>query len=185
MTERKPPKEETSREFVARMKRQLREKYGEDSAAELERIRKERWARLDKAEKPLQADLNRVLYRPVDDGVWDLVNRAEEYSEAIPVLIEHLSRDYPWEIKDGIARALTVPYAGRDAYDALREEFVRIDVSHLSPGDRSADREDKLRESYNGALGNGMARIASKLKDVALLEDLLALAVDGRHRNGR
>lgn len=42
------------------------------------------------------------------ESVWDLVNTSDDYSEAIPVLEEHLKDDsYPDRIREGIARSLS------------------------------------------------------------------------------
>lgn len=57
----------------------------------------------------LLADLRRVGYRL--ESVWDFVNTAESYPEAIPVLLDHLRRPYSDIHREGIARALTVSEA--------------------------------------------------------------------------
>ena len=67
-------------------------------------------AKLKAASKPLD-DALRAVCPLVTDGVWDLVNTRERYDEALPILFEHLTKDYPDEILDGIARALAVPQA--------------------------------------------------------------------------
>ncbi|ASK97633.1 hypothetical protein KWH01_21245 [Xanthomonas campestris pv. merremiae] len=62
------------------------------------------WA---KAEEPLVQALESIGC-PVK-SVWDLVNTAKPYPEAIPVLVDHLRPAYPSRIKEGIIRALAVP----------------------------------------------------------------------------
>lgn len=58
---------------------------------------------------PLLADLSAVGVEVAD--VWALVNTSEPYPAALPVLVEHLHRDYEEPILEGIARALAVPDA--------------------------------------------------------------------------
>lgn len=77
-------------------------------AAQEARLR-ERTERRLKAEQPLIADLATAGYRV--ESVWDLVNTRADYSSAVPVLIDHLQRDYPDDVREGIARALAVPAA--------------------------------------------------------------------------
>lgn len=61
------------------------------------------------AEAPLVAALNSTGLKV--DSVWDLVNATQPYSDAIPVLLEHLRASYPEAVKEGILRALAVPEA--------------------------------------------------------------------------
>ena len=60
-------------------------------------------------------------------SVWDLVNTGARYAVAIPVLLEHLQRDYIPEVREGIARALAVPEAAW-AWDVLLELFTKEPV---------------------------------------------------------
>jgi len=55
-------------------------------------------------------------------SVWDLVNTAEPYPEAIPVLFRHLHKPYPERIVEGIVRALAVPES-RPRWDELRDFY--------------------------------------------------------------
>ena len=71
-------------------------------------------------ERPLVQDLRAVGVRV--DSVWDLVNTRASYATAIPVLLDHLHRDYPPGTREGIARALAVPEASW-AWDALLTSF--------------------------------------------------------------
>jgi hypothetical protein len=68
-------------------------------------------------EAPLREDLHRLGY-PVK-WVWDFVNTAQSYPDAIPVLIEHLLRPYTDEVREGIARALSVREARGQAGGAV------------------------------------------------------------------
>jgi hypothetical protein len=70
----------------------------------------------------LLADLRRVGYRL--ETVWNLVNTADSYPEAIPVLLDHIKRSYKDVYREGMARALTVReargVAGPVIIDVLR-----------------------------------------------------------------
>jgi len=69
---------------------------------------RERQAAMRIAEEPLLADLRQV---GIDvDSVWSLYKH-RPYPSAIHVLLDHIERPYPPEIRDGIARALAVPEA--------------------------------------------------------------------------
>lgn len=75
---------------------------------------------LREEEKPLLADLAAVGWQV--ESVWDLVNTAKRYPEAVPILAEHLLRPYHPRIREGIVRALTVREArGPAAWEILRE----------------------------------------------------------------
>ena len=95
--------------------------------AELE----ERASVLRAAEQPIVAALRRVGV-PID-SVWDLVNTAEPYPVALPVLIEHLERGgYPDRVMESLGRALAVKPAV--AY------WDRLKALYLAP--RSTGEED-------------------------------------------
>lgn len=87
----------------------------------------ERDARIE-AEEAASREEQRVLASDlrlvgVDVGsAWDLVNTGEPYPEAVPVLLDHLRRNYSERTKEGIARALAVPEAA-EGWDILLEEF--------------------------------------------------------------
>jgi hypothetical protein len=71
--------------------------------------RAKRGAEYARAEAPLVAEL-RAAGVPVD-SVWDLRSASGPYPEAVPILLAHLPKPYPTEVRDGIARALGVPDA--------------------------------------------------------------------------
>jgi hypothetical protein len=70
-----------------------------------------------KEEAPLREELHRLGY-PVK-WVWDFVNTAQSYPDAIPTLIDHLQRPYSDEVREGIARSLAVREARGQAGDAI------------------------------------------------------------------
>lgn len=71
-------------------------------------------------EELMVADLRRAGY-PVKESVYELVNTAGSYPQAIPVLVNHLKRPYSNQIKEGIVRALTVREARGIAGQAIIE----------------------------------------------------------------
>jgi HEAT repeat protein len=123
---------------------------------------------LARAEHPLVVDLNAAGF-PVQ-SVWDLVNTRREYKQAIPVLFAHLAHPYPWRIREGIARALTVKYAGETAYRALLREFRNLSTS-----------ADEGQQGYKWALGNAISIVAGK----AHYDDLVRLVCDKVHGTSR
>ena len=113
-TKRKP---QTAAEFFAELNA---DPVFQAAQAERDKPRLEQVAKLKAASKPLD-DALRAVCPLVTDGVWDLVNTGERYDEALPILFEHLTKDYPDEILDGIARALAVPQAL-----PYRPTFIRL-----------------------------------------------------------
>lgn len=86
-----------------------------------EQQRRERVEFLRAASAPLDEALKRAGVN-VSDGVAELVNQEGcNYQHALPILLEHLKRDYPPEIHEEIGRALAV----REAEFAW-EELLRI-----------------------------------------------------------
>lgn len=73
-------------------------------AADAERA--ERARRLREAEQGIVADLQRVVQI---ESVWDLVNTASPYPDALPILMEHLERGgYPERVMESLGRAMAV-----------------------------------------------------------------------------
>lgn len=69
--------------------------------------RQERARGLREAEQPIVADLRNAGVQV--ESVWDLVNTAEPYPAALPVLMEHLERGgYPERVMESLGRALAV-----------------------------------------------------------------------------
>jgi hypothetical protein len=93
----------------------------------------------------LLADLRRVGYRL--ETVWNLVNTADSYPEAIPVLLDHIKRPYKDVYREGMARALTVREARGIAGPVI------IDVLR-----NSEDADSQLR----WALANALTIVADR-----------------------
>lgn len=74
--------------------------------------------------------LNRIPgqeYEGPPQSISDLVNTNVSYPNAIPILVKHMHCDYSVEIKEAIARSLSVPEARGLASTVLIEEFCTID----------------------------------------------------------
>jgi len=79
-------------------------------------------AALHEEEKPIVADL-RLAGLDVQ-SVWDLVNwRGQPYDAAIWVLLKHLPIHYSDRLAEGIARALSRPYARAASWEAVLNLF--------------------------------------------------------------
>ncbi len=117
----------------------------------------EREARLRIEEKPLLADLRSVGWNV--ETVWDLVNTSAKYTEAIPVLLNHLLLPYSDTIRGGIARSLAVPEA-REAWHTLAREY------------RNAPKADGLGAQH------GLAVALAATASDEVLGELIELAKD-------
>ncbi|SIT72057.1 hypothetical protein [Microbacterium sp. RU33B] len=84
---------------------------------------------LSRAEQPILVDLRQAGIRV--ESVWDLVNTAEPYPSALPVLIDHLERGaYPSRVLNSLGRALAV----RDS----ERYWERLKAVYLSTRDAGA-----------------------------------------------
>lgn len=110
------------------------------------------------AERPLLQELQAVGVRV--GSVWDLVNQSQGYKAAVPVLIDHLGRGYPMEVREGIARALGVPsascYWGSLVTSYRRESDPRVKdglaaaISSIGNSENWQELLDLLRDRANG-----------------------------------
>jgi len=117
-------------------------------------------AEMRRAQAPLIADLKAVGYEV--ESVWDLVNTAMPYPEALPVLLDHLQRDYPSRVREGIARAL-----------ATRPKFAWDILTRL------------YRDEPEGEVKDGIAVALCAAADNEVIGDVIALARDRRHGSSR
>jgi hypothetical protein len=101
--------------------------------AKVEAVEAERRARaqaLRDAEAPIVEDLHAVGVNVA--SVWDLVNTAEPYHAALPVLMEHLERGgYPERVMESLGRALAVKPSV--------EYWARLKARYLSPSNRGEE----------------------------------------------
>lgn len=133
---------------------------------ELDAPRRERVKFLLKSEGPLVKALNRAGAQI--SSIDELVNSNDKYPELVPILLEHLDRDYPLEIRMAIARALAVPGA-RIGWKRLVQQF-----NEEPPVESSGDLNE-----FKWALHLAIAAAA----DESVLDELITLVVD-RRRHG-
>lgn len=112
----------------------------------------------------LLADLRRAGHSI--KSVWDFVNTAESYPNAIPVLMNHLMRPYRDKTREGIARALSVREARGIAGPAI------LEVLH---GSKGADRH------FRWALANALTIVADREDRDAIQALIDAEPDDGRN----
>jgi hypothetical protein len=121
--------------------------------------RAEEWRR---AEAPLVEELKAVGVAV--ESVWDLVNTPGTYPpEAIRTLLDHLPRQYPAAVREGIARALAMP-AAREGWGLLTRLYA---------------------EEQPGRAKDGLAVAIAAAADDDVLADVVALARDTRHGPSR
>ena len=157
-------KPQTAAEFMAELNANP---VFQAAQAEREKISLAKIEKLKAASKPLD-DILRSICPLVTDGVWDLVNTSERYDEVLPILFEHLTKDYPPEILEGIARAMAVPEAL-----PYRPTFIRLFR-------REPQMSKELRYALGLAIANttvpdNLAETIALAKDRSLGDSRLAL----------
>jgi hypothetical protein len=126
-----------------------------------ERDRLAHYKEVLRVEEPITKELRRV---GVDvESVSDLVNTAEPYPEALPILLKHLTRAYPRDTRESIARALAVP-------DAV---FAWKTVRRLFENEADEDVKD------------GLAVALSGMCDDEHLDELIKLAANRKYGPSR
>lgn len=131
------------------------------AAADAERERY--WEELRRAHLPLIEALNEAGYRV--NAVWELMETGLLYAGAVPILLEHLQRTYPGQVRDDIARALAIPEASY-GWPILVKEFI---------AEPDAPRTAK----------QGLAVALSDLLTEERLDEYLELVHDPRHGDSR
>jgi hypothetical protein len=119
--------------------------------------REKRAAELRLAEAPLVDELRAAGFSV--ESAWDLVNTPGSYPKAVPILLDHLQRQYPDAVKEGIARALAVPEA-RVGWDLL----IRL-----------------YRDEREARSKDGLAVAIAATADDKLIVDVIALAQERQH----
>ena len=146
----------------------MAELAGDAAYLERERQREKELQRKEeefsRAEEPLVRDLRAAGLQL--SSIWDLVNTRKSYASVVPLLLEHLDRPYPERVREGIARALAVPEA--------RQGWNKLVDSYLSETDATA-------HGIKWALHLAIAAAA----DLTVLDTLIRLAIDKRHRRNR
>lgn len=126
--------------------------------AERDRLHEERTAALRENEAPLIGALKDA---GIDVGsAWLLSSRHPDYRSAIPILLDHLDREYHDRIREGIARSLGWPEARQLAWDKILVALQRL---------RSRP-ESGFRDGLVAAVA-GMARSADLSKLIELVDD--------------
>ncbi|MEC9067668.1 MAG: hypothetical protein VX569_10360 [Pseudomonadota bacterium] len=93
-----------------------------------ERERQKLAEEYDRDVAPVVADLaKRGIYVR---SLGEFINTSESYPEAIPVLLEHLQRDYPLRIRESIIRSLTVREARGEGARIMLAEFRNSGNEH-------------------------------------------------------
>jgi hypothetical protein len=135
------------------------------------------------AEAPLVAELQAAGYDV--DSAWNLISTTVPYPDALPILVDHLSRDYPDRVREGIARALAVRAAVpwwpelRDYYmkatgpDAKSALAVAVSVTVTKA--TLSEYIDLIKDPANGSSRVLLVRALKRLRDprgLAVLEEL-------------
>jgi len=132
--------------------------------AEQDGLMAERTAELRKEEAPVLADLERLGFKV--DAVWQLMSRYPRYTEAIPVLLEHLQRPYSDVVRGWIARALALRATKKPGWRILVQEYGKTSISDSQAKD-------------------GLAVALSAACDRTVLPELIELARDKSHGGSR
>lgn len=103
-------------------------------------------------------------------SIYDLVNTAQPYPEAVPTLVEWLPKLTHDTIKQGVVRALTLKDAGENAKNALIIEY-----------ERHRDVNDNFENSLRWAIGNALSVVLKKQD----LETVLKYVKDFRYGDSR
>jgi len=98
--------------------------------------------------------------------VWDLVNTADSYTAALPILLDHLKRPYSNGTREGIARALAVRATRPLGWRVLVEEFEKTEPS-------------------NTRVKDGIAVALAGASDDTVILELIELAKEKRHGDSR
>lgn len=120
MSKRKKPSQGiTADELMAQLAGD-QEYQRKTQAAEVER--QVRVQELRRAEQPIVEDLRSAGVEV--NSVWDLVNIADPYPKALPILLDHLQRGgYPDRVMESLGRALGVGPAA-SVWETLRQLYL-------------------------------------------------------------
>ena len=132
--------------------------------AEQEKVMSERKAYLSKAASPILADLASVGI--ITDDVWKVRTEKKENAKAIPILLDHLQRSYPSDIRAGIAQRLAVRATRKIGWKILVDEYRETDIS-----------DDHVKQSIASALAGA--------SDDSVINELIALAKDKSQGDSR
>ena len=126
---------------------------------------------LDADESNIVKDLEKAGVKV--KSVWDLTKANNDYSLAIPVLLNHLTKRHFNRTKEVIARVLGVKCAKEAAWDILLKEYEKA-----TPDEDIKEGRDR---GYKDGLGVAISILAGK-KDLPVL---LKLTQDKRNKGSR
>jgi hypothetical protein len=106
--------------------------------------------RLAEAEEPLLVDLAAIGIRT--DSAWDLYQVPGSRPKAIPVLLDHLDREYPDKVLEGIANALDDKSA-RAWWDDIKSLYVSTRKASMRDRLAAALASIAVRAHYDDLLG--------------------------------
>lgn len=127
-----------------------------------DRERQRRIAEYDRAAAPLKAELAEAGFEV--ESIADLYNQRMNYEAAIPILLDWFPRIEDRNVKESVARALTVRWARPEAAPMMVAELQRL-------GDAEEDR------SLRFAAANALSEVA----DDSVFEEVVELARDPRY----
>jgi HEAT repeat protein len=151
------------------------------------------------AEAPLVAELKAAGFAV--ESVWDLVNTDESYTAALPILLDHLQRDYPDKVREGIARAMAVresKFAWQTLIRLFRAQFdpnpngvkgaLAVALSEAADDEGMADLIELFKEPRHGEsriffvttlkrskLANARAALEAGRQDPQLVKEIVAV----------
>lgn len=115
------------------------------------------------AEKPLVDELRGAGFDV--ESAWDLVNTSVPYPDALPILLDHLERDYPDRVREGIARALAVGPDAMFGWDKI--------ISCYRNEPEGTDTKD------------GLAAAIAAVASSAVIDEVIELVEDDLHGESR
>jgi len=98
--------------------------------------------------------------------VWDLVNTSASYTAGLPILLDHLKRQYSDGTREGIARSLAVRATRAIGWSVLVDEFEKTEPS-------------------NTRVKDGIAVALAGASDDTVILELIELAKEKRHGDSR
>lgn len=147
----KKPKKVTAAEFMAEL--MAKDEFVREDARRAAMF-EARAEELRSAEVPIVNDLRSAGVEV--SSVWDLVNSPNDYDDALPILVQHLStRAYPDRVRESLGRALAVrqaqPYWGklRDLYLAATGAGEGEGLAIALAGSAAPENLDGLLELIN------------------------------------
>jgi hypothetical protein len=155
--------------------KELMAELGNDKEYQARRSKNyQRFAELNKFyaedEKDLVSEINKIGFSI--DSVWDFVNSANNYLDAVPILIKHLNIKHHPKITSGIVRSLAIPELSDD--NVLWDYLEKLYLSTESDAEINDPFERGLQESIAVAL-----EALSTPSKVAQLKNIISIRPNG------